>query len=98
MATYDLSGLWLNGERIIFDDAWLETAEGLETATWGVVVDGAHMLAPQVNERVAVAMATTDSHRVEGEALVTDAGHHDEATKIYYGVRFGGNGKLHERH
>ena len=75
---YDLSGVWINGEHIIFDDAHLRTQEGMEADTWTVLLDGAHMLRHDVNERVTLKMATGDGHEVEGEARVTYPGHHDE--------------------
>lgn len=98
MADYDLTGIWLNGERIIFDDAHLHTARGdIENDTWSVDVDGAHILRHTANERVTLAMTTADSRRVEGEARVANPGSHDESTKVYYDVQFDGLSKLHER-
>jgi hypothetical protein len=97
VADYYLTGVWLNGERIIVDDARLKTFEGLQTSTWSVELDGAHMLAARPNDRVKLAMTTDDSREIEGEAQVASAGRHDERSKVYNDVQFTGLTPLHER-
>jgi hypothetical protein len=96
MADYKLSGIWVNGERLLFDDARLQTLDHVPAATWTLDIEGAHDLRRRPDERVEVKMATGDGHEVEGEARVMDPGRHNEATKLYFGVRFEGLTPLHE--
>jgi hypothetical protein len=97
VADYYLTGVWIDGERIIVEDARLKTFEGVQTPTWSVELDGAHMLGSRPNERVRLAMTTDDSREIEGEAQVISAGRHNETTKVYDEVQFLGISPLHER-
>jgi hypothetical protein len=95
MGDYDLSGVWMDGEHLIIDDAHLQTLEGLETPNWSVVIDGAHILRQEVNRRVILRMATAEGTEVEGEARVVAPGRHDEGSKVYDDVRLEGLTSLH---
>ena len=90
MATFALNGLWLDDERILFETASLSTLEGLETPTWNVRLDGVHDLPRANDERVRLRFVTSEGRTLEGLALVSGYAHHDETSKLYYGVVFTG--------
>jgi hypothetical protein len=95
MAEFRITGLRIDGERIPVDNGHLSTIDGLETATtWSVDVDGARMLARQQDQRVTLTMTLGGAGAVEGKAVITFPGNHDETTKAYHGVRFTGVSSL----
>jgi len=95
MATYDVSGFEIDGERIILEGGTLEATDGGQQ-TWKVRVEGAHMLHPQERQRVPVRIVTTNGQVFEGTASVSALGHRDHKTEVYSGTEFQGIGELHE--
>lgn len=92
MATYDVSGLQIDNERIILDGGTLEAIDSGRQG-WTVRVEGAHMLAARPRARVHLRVATS-AGMFEGDALVASAGHRDHNSDLYYGTEFQGDGEL----
>lgn len=96
MATYGLSLLRMDGERILFDEGRLSADGGHGARTWDVRLDGAHILRWNEQRRVRLQMGTAEGKLFEGDAQVGFAGHRDEDAEVYHGVELTGIGELRE--
>lgn len=93
MATYGVSGIEIDGERIILSGGRLEAIDSGRTG-WSVRLEGAHMLRPTERQRSHVRIVTADGQVFEGDAQLTDFGRRDHERGIYTGTEYRGLGEL----